>query len=613
MAHVLNFSGLSDRWRRLLGQFGIRRDELEAFGLQEARVLRLPRSVMAASIAINTLGLALPLSIMQVYDRVIPHSSGETLLALLSALIVVVIVDGALKIARAYMSAWVAARFTQVSMVSAFERVLYAPRAAFTADPPARHLQRLQAVQRLGDFYGGRSRLLLLDLPFVFLFLAVLALIGGWLVLVALAVVAAFAIATVHIGRKLRAAHESRDRQDAKIHDFLADALTGITTLKGHAMEPMLLRRFERLQRSAAEIDYEAIELAILSEAKVTALGNVTMIAMVTVGAVLAIAGDMTIGTLSACTMLSGRAIQPILGAASLWNEVQKMRLGLDHVRELFALPEREHAIEAASEPRAAPAVRILGLGHRIEDRTILEAGDIELPAGAITAFTGDDESGKATLLHLIAGEGRPTRGEIHIDGEEPGLYRTRHPGAIGIVAQNPVFFRGTILDNLTLFGDGPTADEARNAAAFVGVDRDIARLPSGYDMRLGEGVSETLPTGFLKRLAFARALALRPGLLLLDEPQAFLDQDADRQLLAALERLRGAVTIVMCTNRPSYLAMADRAWLCRGARITPLGGRAGARSDAAPSFAELMRGFGTAGAGAAGRAATAATEGATP
>jgi ATP-binding cassette subfamily C protein LapB len=554
----------------LFGQFGIGRAELNRLGLPQTQFLRLPASVVFASIAVNVLGLAMPLGILQVYDRIIPHASSETLLALIASLFVVAVIEALLRVARGYLTAWSAARFNQVSLIEAYSRIVFAPRDLHARNPPARLMQMMQSVQRLGDFFGGRSRLLVLDLPFVAIFLIMIALIGGWLVVVALAVLLVFAIATMRLGQGLKTMLESRDQQDAKIYDFISDSLSGITTLKGLAMESLMLRRFERLQGSAAQIDYRSIESALLAEATVTTLGNVTMIAMVTFGAVLAVDGRLTIGTLSACTLLSGRVIQPILGAASLWNEVQKMRLGLESIEQVFALPAPSLAEPDEAEHPVAVSFRSACFGA--EDNTILDSIDLEVAPGSILLLVGPDGGGKHGILRLASGEFEPRTGEVLVDGVPASAFRVSRVGATVLVPQNPSFFRGSILENLTLFGDGPRPEQVRRAARLIDLEKEIDRLPLGYDTRLGEGISETLPIGFLKRLSIARALALGPRLLVLEEPQAFLDNESDKQLIQCIAKLRGIVTVIMASSRPSYASVATEAWICSGGRLQRVG-----------------------------------------
>ena len=131
-------TGILSRWRTAAAMFGIGRHELQALGLDKTHLLRMPWSVVAASAAINLLALALPLTILQVYDRVIPHQSIETLTMLLLGLVVVVAIDAVLRISRAYVIAWAATRFTQAAVVTAFDRVMLAPGRALERDPSAR-------------------------------------------------------------------------------------------------------------------------------------------------------------------------------------------------------------------------------------------------------------------------------------------------------------------------------------------------------------------------------------------------------------------------------------------------------------------------------------------
>lgn len=560
----------SGRWKRLGEEFGIGRAELDRLGLAQTHFLRLPLSVVAASIALNVLGMAVPLGILQVYDRIIPHASTETLTALVAALLGVVVAEALLRISRGYLTAWAAARFIQVSLVDAYERILYAPRQELARLSTARLLQMLMSVQRLGDFFGGRSRLLLLDMPFLVVFLAMIALIGGWLVFVAVAVLVMFAVATLRLGKSLKSLLEARDQQDSKIYDFISDSLGGITTLKGLAMEAVMLRRFERLQAGAAEIDYKSIEGALLAESTVTALGNVTTVAMVTFGAILAVHGHLTIGTLSACTLLSGRVIQPILGAASLWNEVQKMRLGLENVEQVFAMPAPPDLRRRSEQAEAqhAPGLDLDDVGLETEGRHVLHGITVRLAPGRTAMIEGRDGAGRSALLKIITGESQATSGSVTIDGMPADAFHTLRLGTTVFVPQSPAFFRGTILENLMLFGQGPSAEDAKRAVLMVGLDVEVDRLPQGFDTRLGEGISETLPLGFLKRLSIARALALKPRLLVLEEPQSFLDTEADRRVLACLHQLSGFVTVLFVSSRPSYAAVADEVWRLEEGRL---------------------------------------------
>lgn len=558
---VLNRNTVRSRLKLLVRQFGISPAELRSMGFRDTQVLRLDGALIASSVAINILGLALPLAILQVYDRVIPQRSTETLEALLACLSVVVICDTTLRIARGYLTAWSAARFSLASISTAYDRTISESAHVFLSDSAATHQQRIQSVQRVCDFFGGRSRLILLDLPFIFVFVSIMGLVGGPLVFVLLAILAIFAVVTVQMGGRLKAALAARDQQDSKIYDFVSDCLAGVTTVKGMGMAPQMLRRFENLQSDAASIDFGTIDATIRAEAIVMALGNVTLVAMVSFGALLAVLGDMSIGTLSTCTLLSGRVIQPILAAASLWRDVQRIRLSLDRVSQLLSSETRFFGTaEKEAGPVAVDFRSVKATAHSVGDTSTI---DLRIAAGEFVAFTGKDASWPSSILALVANNASPLSGIVHVAGVPTDEFRRRRPGAVVFVERLPIFFKGTILENLTLFGQGASVEQACGAAALIGIDCDINRLLLGYDTRLGDGIAETLPSGLLKRLSIARAIAMRPSVLLLDEPQAFLDDNSDKLLIAGLRKLTGHTTVLLATSRPSYLLLANRIFDC--------------------------------------------------
>lgn len=568
-------------------QFLVTRGEMAALGFGGAHFLRMDATLVASSIAINLLALALPLAILQVYDRIIPQKSTETLVALVGCLCVCVICEAILRSSRGYLTAWAAARFSATAIPNAFDRTITATAESFRSESAAFHQHRLQSVQRVCDFFGGRSRLLLLDLPFVALYASIMALIGGPIVLVLLVIMTAFAILTASMGRKLKDLLEARDQQDNKIHDFIAECLSGITTVKSMSMEPQMLRRFERLEGGTATTDFQTIRQTLGSQANVMALGNVTMASMVTFGALMTIYGGLSLGILSTCTLLSGRIIQPILSAVTLWRDVQRIRLGLKHVQHLHAPAVSTHDFSGTHAGPAAITYSAASCGPGTGGR--LNALDLQISAGEFVAISGDDASGKLAILELACDERKLLSGAIQIEGMSVANFRRQRTGAIVLVDRHPAFFQGSILDNLTVFGRGATVELACGAAKLIGVDTEINRLLLGYDTKLGEGIGEKLPSGFLKRLSIARAIAMRPSLLLLDEPQAFLDNSSDKRLIAGLEKLRGRTTILMATSRPSYLSCADRIIYCSDGHLVAGAGQLGQPASNASAVRECV------------------------
>ncbi len=524
----------------------------------KTEILQLPGSALTGSVIINLLGLGLPLVILQVYDRVIPNNAYETLTMMMLGLVGVVIVEAFLRLSRAYVVGWSATQFTHSASIDAMNRFLNAPNGGTVDLPPSKINDRFNAIGTLGDFYGGQSRLILLDVPFMLVFLAVLFFVGGLVALVPIAIAVGVAIESARRGRHMRRTLEDRHSHDDKRYDFLMECLSGIQTLKALGMEPFMLRRFERLQETTARIHFQMIELTSHAQTTGLTLANASTVLMVSIGAVYAIQGEMTIGTLSCCTLLTSRMIQPMLRAIGVWNELQTIQLAYEHSKTLFDLPEPVSAFNTIGDA-FRPEVRLSGVSFVQGANTLVESTDLIVEPGEYVAITGNDDGSKSALIDLIWGAELPSSGTVAIGGVDPATHRFALASKIGYVAEKPVMFKGSILDNMTLFGEGPSVDDVRWACRSIGVENAIHRLPAGYDTPLGDGGVETLPGGFLQRIAIARAIAKRPQLLLLDEPQAFLDSDSDRRLIEFLTEYRGNTTVIIATSRPSYFKVADR------------------------------------------------------
>ncbi len=546
---------------------------LGRLGAEWRRHGELPRSVILASVIINVLGLALPLVILQVYDRIIPNLAFMTLSLMVAGLIAVIAIESTLRLARSYVVGWTATRFAYDAAVDAIDRVLNTSDRVLADVPPAKLHDRMTAISTLADFYGGQSRLVLLDVPFMLIFVVMLILIGGPLAVVPIGVAVAVGYETSRRARRLRTTLEDRHAHDDRRYDFLMECLSGIQTAKSLGMEPFLMRRFERLQETTARIHFQMINLNGRAQTIGLSLANVTTILMVTIGAALAVYGQMTVGTLAACTMLTTRMIQPLLRAINVWSELQTIHLALDQAEELFRLDRPTHA-EPTLPGDAPPEIRVRAASLAEYGVTLLNDAYLTVAPGEFVALTGPSDGSKSALLDLIWGEQAPDSGTVEVGPYDPSRQHREISRLIGFVGQKPIMFTGTILENLTLFGRGPLVDEARWACRETGVEALIHRLPSGYDTRLGESLTEALPNGFLQRIAIARIIAQKPAILVMDEPQAFLDRDADHDIIRYLAKIRGTTTIVLNSNRPSYFKLADRLFEIHDGELSLVGGR---------------------------------------
>jgi ATP-binding cassette subfamily C protein LapB len=531
----------------------------------------VPISVKFASFSVNLLALALPLSIMQVYDRVIPNHSLATLAYLFLGLTFTIAIDYALKISRSALLSWHATQFVEKVENEGVSRFLRAPNGSFERCPAAVNISRYAAAAALADYHSGQARLVAIDLPFVGIALIVLTIVGGTMVLVPAVLFFMFAALAIGRARKFRKILDLRTAQDNRKYDFIAEVLAGIHTVKGMAMEPQMQRRFERLQQAVAETTMASILTGQANQTSAMLYGNISQLIVVAIGGSQVINDHLTMGALACCTMLSGQILQPLLRAISLWTERENVDHRRAEVRLLLDLP--------SVEPAPAP-VGLTGVVGDIQFEKVtfsydpaadlaLEVVDLSIKVGTITGVKGKGGSGRTTLLKLIQGDIEPTSGRVTIGGVstmEPNFQAIRP--CIAYVGAAPVMFSGTIMENLTVFSP-EKRDFARKMSQLFGLETTINLLPDGYETELGRGIGDDLPMSIAQQVNIVRALTNRPRVLALDEANMVLDAVAEPALIRALETLRGRLTVIVVTHRPSLLALCDRLILVEDGHAT--------------------------------------------
>jgi ATP-binding cassette subfamily C protein LapB len=519
----------------------------------------VPVAVTVASFAINLLALALPLSIMQVYDRVIPNHSLATLAYLFLGLTIAIAIDYVLKTSRSALLSWQATQFVEKVEDEVVSRFLRAPNGAFERDAAAVNVNRYVAAAALADYHSGQARLVAIDLPFVAIALIVLTIVGGAMVLVPAVLFFFFAALAIGRARKFRRMLDSRTAQDNRKYDFIAEVLAGIHTVKGMAMEPQMQRRFERLQQAVAETTMASILTGQANQTSAMLYGSVSQLIVVAIGGAQVINDNLTMGALACCTMLSGQILQPLLRAIALWTEKESVDHRRAEVRLLLDIPLA--APTPASVPNVTGDIQFENVNFRYDAAAALamEALDLTIKAGTITGIKGKDGSGRTTLLKLIQGDIEPASGRVTVGGVStlaPNFPAIRK--SIAYVGAAPVIFSGTIMENLTLFSP-EKRDFARKMSRLLGLEATINLLPDGYETILGRGIGDDLPMSIAQQLNIVRALTNRPRILALDEANMVLDAIAEPALIRALETLRGHLTVIVVTHRPSLLALCDR------------------------------------------------------
>lgn len=518
---------------------------------------------MAASLVINILSLAIPLTLMQVYDRIIPNHSMNTLLWLAVVCGISVILESVIRYYRAEMAAWFAARFEHLVSTSAMEKILKSSVRDFESTGLGTHLDRMNSVVVLRGFYAGQVFQALLDLPFAFLFLGAVYYLGGALVLVPAGLIAIYLLSIVYIQRQYQKAREGQVVINDRRFNYIIELLGGIHLMKSQAMEEQMLRRYERLQATNAEANMDTSYWSGIPTAMSGTFSLATMFGVITVGGMSVINGELTMGGLAASMLLAARATQPVQNVASFWIRMSNATIARQRLADIA---DMEDEVEADAPPFPGDIdgwVRFNHVRFRFgeEMEYIVDDVSLEIEPNNTIGILGKSSSGTTTLLSMILGRLKPEEGQVYIDDYNVSEWNVSNlSGRIEYVPQKGALFKGSVLENITMF-DSAKVDAAFNAADLLGMDELVAQLAQGFDTQVDAQSANILPSGLVQRICIARALVVRPRILILDKTDSAMDADSLERLVWLLTRLRGTVTVIIVTNQPRLLRHCDHVY----------------------------------------------------
>ncbi len=515
------------------------------------------------ALIINLLSLALPIMMLQVYDRIIPHAAYGTLAMLTLGIACALGIEAYLRTVRAYLTSWSSASHEHATSCAIMDRFSSADINLLEKTKPGEHLQNIGAIGRLREFYSGQSLTAVIDLPFAALFLMMIAYIGGPLVIIPLMLLAVFFMCAWFAGHQLRQELENRTLADGRKSSFIVSLLTGIHTVKSLGLESLLLRKFEKTQGNVTHESYRVALANGLASTLSAAFGQLSLILTVTFGCLLVLNGELTIGGLSACTLLAGRTIQPVQRVLGTWLRLQDLGIAHAQVQELLSIPVQKRAENYPQVPAEGSLILDRVSFSYAQDRSIplLENITLEVKPGDIVTIQGDKGCGKSSLLQLIAGLLIPQGGKVLLDGIEPSSYSpSRLRNYVGYMPQQGAIFQGTIMENLSGFrNDDESLEQARQAAIELGLDKVINQLPRGYQTILADTSADPVPPGIKQRIALTRVLARRPSLLLFDDADRALDKDGYNLLFRLIGKLKGRCSVVMVTSDQNLMSFSDR------------------------------------------------------
>jgi HlyB family type I secretion system ABC transporter len=573
---VTSLEGVADlAWRVVL-----LKPSAEAAGGAQARpqqwrdpIMRRLRPVLwelgLASVAINLMALATPLFLMTVYNKVINHNALQTLDVLALGMITLFVFEWGLRSLRSYIASHTGGRLDAALGSEVVHHLMHLPLRAFEKVPTGQILERTRQLDNVRQFFTSQMPLLLVDLAFVGVFVAVLLYLDLRLGLIVLGAMPLFWLLSLLARRRQQALVEAGFQAAAAKASSLGEAVSQALTVKALGLEPEMERRFKEKLAQSAWTGYRASNLGGLVTSSGQVLQHLTALVIVYVGARAIIAGEMSIGALIAATILAARVLAPMRQVVGAWQQLHTVRCAFARLDEMMNEP-----IELSGQPAPALSIhgriRFEGVAYRYgdDDALALDGIDLEIQPGQTLGVIGPPGSGKSTLAKLLLGLDRPAEGRVLIDDLDVRLWS---PAAlrqqIGVVPQEVQLFAGSIGENIGLGAVDHAFERIVAAAKFVGAHDFIQRLPKGYESQLGER-GGGLSAGQRQLISIARAVIRNPRILVLDEATSALDAASEEALLLNLRRASRGRTIIIVTHRLGALAIADRVLCLADGRI---------------------------------------------
>ena len=538
---------------------------------------RIYNDVLLSALVINLFAVAMPLFVMNVYDRVVPNSAIDTLWVLTVGVFIVLFFDMVLRTMRGYFVDLASSRVDVELSAHIMERVLGMRMESRPASAGAL-AAGMKAFESVRDFIGSATVTAFIDLPFALLFLVIIGWISWPLILPFVVGIVLLVGYSVVVQGKMHDLSQTSYRAGAQRNATLVEGLVGVETLKAMGAEAAIQRKWEWNTALLARVSTQLRLLsATTSNGANWAIQIVSLVVML-IGVYLINEGELSTGGLVACYMLSARAMAPIGRVAGLLVQYHAAATSLESVDDLMhrecERPEGGNFISRRSL-RGEIEFRDVVFSYPGQEVSCLNGLSFQIKAGEHVAIIGRVGSGKTTLEKLILGLFRPSSGAVLIDGIDarqidPAELR-RH---IGYVPQESMLFFGTLRDNIALARPHADDGDVLRAAALAGLTEFVDAHPQGFDMLVSER-GDSLSGGQRQGVAIARAVIHDPPILLLDEPTASMDHTSEEEIKRNLAEFSQGKTMLIITHRTPLLALADRIIVVDGGRVVADGPKA--------------------------------------
>ena len=525
--------------------------------------------VILASIFINLFVIATPLFTMNVYDRDLPNNAMETLWVLFFGITIVMVFDVVLTLLRTYFFGIASKRADVIMSNRIFDQLLNIKLEAKPASTGL-FISRLQSFESVREFFTSATMAVIVDLPFVIIFIAIIFYIGGMVAIIPVIALVISLCLSWYGQSRIKGIVEQSTKEDQIKQTTLIETVSGLEIVKNVRAQSRMKTHWEQSVDKTVYYSEKGHYLSQTINTLTSFIGKFSNIVIVAAGVYMATLGEMTMGAIIATMMLNGRVLSPVSKIVGMIIKYDRTMISLNNIDELMNMPVEKQDKAYISRPDMHGNIELKEVDFSYKDQNFKTLKNINLTIkeGEKVAILGKIGSGKSTLLKVILNLYEPTSGSVLLDETDT---RQIDPvdlsRAIGIVPQEPFLFMGSIKDNITIGEQYATDEEILRASKVAGLDEFLGKHEAGYDLMVGER-GEGLSGGERQSVTLARALLSDPNILMLDEPTNLMDRQTEKAFIKKLHSVVADKTLVVVTHKTSLLSLVDRVIIIENGEI---------------------------------------------
>jgi len=533
-------------------------------------------SILLLGFVLNILALGPPLFIMAIYDKAIGAKSSTVLLTMAVGIAILLLCEVALRRMKTWLQSYLGGRIDAIVGTKTFERILHLPYAMLSEAPIGTQVMRLRYFDSVRDIFQSSLFTAIVDIPFTLIFIAAIFLIGGPVALPPLVLLGIYGLMAVYILPKVQREVAAVGEQKSKLNSFMIETFRNQRALRNLAVDDIWLERFSGLSTQFNRLNIHARHITHVLQTVSQTLMTICGVLVLGIGAMRVMNGDMSLGALIATMALCWRVLNPMNQAFLSITQLAQSRTVVDQINNLMQVQlEREpgHLPKITRDIRGDLKISSLVLRYPGATEASLKGLELTVKEGETIAITGPSGSGKTALFQAIIGLFQPQVGSILFDGlDVRQLDAAEWRSSIGYAPDDLDFFYGTVKQNLLLSEPGAREERLKEVTEQLGLLAYLEESFNGLETRLNGEVLKQIPDNMKQRIVLARALVKTAPLYLFDNPGTHLDFEGDKKFMAMIEALKGRATILINTQRPSHMKMADKVVVLRGGAIAMMG-----------------------------------------